>query len=249
MRKTGLCAILLSLIATIGLCSCTTKIPDGEIKNFVDKIDFDRAYEHVSYGKSSLTATHYIDGEEDGKIEIITYMDKSQAKYHLMTTKLSGSYHGTGMDQFDYYSQDVLCYINASNNVEVFKKTDGVLEDISYTPEDVDTSIKNFFYSKVDAGYHSGGVYYGDYILSNCGKYYNFFSLNEEKTELTFSINSVSKGTNDKEIITMHHFTVDEYGMVLSLTTKSFYTETPETYMETTMICDYVSPIDKIWSL
>lgn len=249
MKKLKFCTILLLLLASIGLYGCTAKIPDGEIKDFVNKIDFNRAFEHVSYGKSTLNATYYVDGEKDGTIETITYMDKREGKYHLMTTRLTGSYYGTGIDQFNYYSQDVLCYTTASNDVEVYKKTDGELEDIKYTSEDVDTSIKNFFYSKVDADYHSGGVYYGDYILSNCGKFYNSFSLNEEETELTFAINSSSKGTNDKEIITMHKFTVNEYGMVLSLATKSFYTEDPKTYMETTMVCDYVNNIDKIWVL
>lgn len=247
-RRKGFLILLLAF-TVMGLSSCTTKIPDGEIKDFVDKLDYDRAYEHVTHGKSTIIATYYVDGVEDGKITTITSIDKTDKKYHLMETSLSGSYYGTGMDQFNYYTQETLCFINDSDQVEVYQKTDGQSTDIQYTPEDVDTSIKNFFYTKLEAGYHSGGVYYGDYIMSNCGKYYNFFSLNDEKSELTFSINSVSQGTDGKEIITMHRFTVDGYGMVLSLSTKTFHTETPNTYMETTVNCDYTSTIEKIWTL
>ncbi len=226
------------------MAGCTKAIPEGDIKDFVDKLDFDLAYQQVSTGKSTITATYTVDGTEDGKVSFVTYIDKKDLKYHYMITEVSGSYFGTASGQYGFYKQEVLSYMNPDDTASVFKKTDGEEEEISYRPEDVTISVNNFFYQELEAGYHRGGVYYGDYILANCGKYYSCFSLNEEKTELTYQVNTSTRDSEGNEILTLHHFTVDQYGMILTLSSKSINVE-KNIEIETTIFCEYNIPIEK----
>ena len=89
-------------------------------------------------------------------------------------------------------------------------------------------------------------MYYGDYITANCGKYYECFSLLNEKT-LQYEINTISKDENKQEVVTMHKYTVNENGMVLNLSTKSMYRLNTDTYTETSVTCDYNSQFNKIY--
>ena len=111
--------------------------------------------------------------------------------------------------------------------------------------------MKNFFYSEVSGGFHTGGVYYGDYILKNIEKYYKHFTLNEEKTELTFEIN-ISTPTEEKnEILNCHKFVVNAYGLVVSVKTTAYYISNNEitSTLVTEMNCDYVTEFDKLLTL
>lgn len=239
----GLGIVALSL----GLFSCSVDMPEGEIRDFVNNISYETAYEYVEYGISKVTASHYIDGISDGNISTTTYIENKEKGYYLLDTDLSGIYYGTGVDQFNYNEMSTLIYYE-NDAIVSSKKTDSVIEDLGYLDDEFKTSIYSFFYTQEESGYHTGGMYYGDDVKMNCGKYYNFFSLNEEKTELTYEINSVSSNEG-KEIITMHSFTINEYGMLLKLKTKSFYTETKDTYMETIIECKYNENFEKIYSL
>lgn len=239
---------IISCILLLFCVSCTRDIPEGDIKDFVDKLNFETAYQNVSSGKSIVIATYYIDDVEDGKISTTTYFDKKDLKYHYITTDVTGSYFGTEAGQFAYHNQQILCYMLDNETASVYKKTDGELEDISYRPEDVNTSIHNFFYSELEAGYHRGGVYYGDYIVANCAKFYSCFSLNEDKSELTYKVNTSTHNSEGDEVVTMHNFTVNEFGMILTLSSKSIIIE-KNIVIETTIACEYDIVFDKLESL
>ena len=231
------------------LAGCTYDIPEGDIKDFVDRLNFDLAYQHVNSGKSIITATYYINGEEDGKVCSTTYFDKTDDEmYYYINTDVSGSFIGEGAEQYTYNNQQILTYLDTDENVKVFKKTDGNLEKISYRLEDLIISINNFFYMELESGYHRGGVYYGDYIIANCGRYYSCFSLNEDKTLLRYAVNTKSVNSEGDSIYTMHDFTVDEYGMIVNLSSKSIYYER-DILMETTITCEYNTEIEKIVEL
>ena len=74
--------------ALILLGGCTPEIPEGDIKDFVDAIDFDNTYEKVNYGKSVINVKHYLSEENlAGELTITTYMDKTDDKYNIPTTK------------------------------------------------------------------------------------------------------------------------------------------------------------------
>ena len=94
-----------------------------------------------------------------------------------------------------------------------------------------------------------GGVYYGDYVLANCAKYYNEFSLNEEETELTYAINVLSTDIDNQEMITMHKFNIDQYGMLLDLSSNTFYRLNEGNRVETKIHCDYSGSFKKVYSL
>lgn len=228
--------------------TCTScvkyEIPEGEIKDFVDQLDYNRAYGHVQTGKSVITASFYVDDKLDGMVEITTYIDKANQYYQYMNTNVSGSYYGTEQGQYPYLNQQILTYFNEKDEVVVYQKTDGEADEISYTEEDVFKSVNNFFYQKLESGYHSDGVYYGDYIIANCGRYYSCFSLDKEKNELTYQVNTSTHNSLNQEIVTMHYFVVDEYGMILKLSSKSIVVET-NTVIETTIECEYNIEIEK----
>lgn len=228
------------------LTGCTYDIPEGDIKDFVDRLNYNLAYQHVNTGKSIITATYYIDGNIDGQICSTTIFDKTgDTKYYYSNTDVFGSFIGDSSDQYTFSNQQILTYLDSEQKVKVFKKTDGNLEKISYREEDINVSINNFFYSELNAGYHRGGVYYGDYIKANCGRFYAFFSLNEDKTILRYAV--ITKSVNDEkeEITAYHDYTVDEFGMVISLISTTTY-EAKNVVMETTISCEYNIEIEKI---
>ncbi|MCH5180656.1 MAG: hypothetical protein J1F32_05555 [Erysipelotrichales bacterium] len=236
-------------ILPILLTGCTYDIPEGDIKDFVDRLNFDLAYQHVNTGKSVITATYYINGEVDGKVCSTTYFDKTDdTKYYYINTEVDGSFIGDGEDQYTYSNEQILTYLDTDESVKAFKKTDGNLDKITYRLEDLNISINNFFYTELESGYHRGGVYYGDYIVANCGRYYSCFSLNEDKTCLRYAVNTKSVNSEGDSIYTMHDFTVDEFGMIINLSSKSLYYEKNIT-IETTIACEYNMEVEKITEL
>ena len=151
---------------------------------------------------------------------------------------MSGSYYGTYEDQFDYYTKESICAFKDGKYLYEENK-DGIKSEKESNEDELNQWIQEFFFKDFSASYHSGGMYYGDYILLNVAKYYNNFSLNDRKTELSFSVNTSAKNEEGAEIITMHSFTVNAYGMLLSLETKSFYAKNINTYMLTKIDCQY----------
>ena len=220
------------------------EIPEGDIKNFVDQLDYKLAYEHVNTGKSIITASYYVNDVLDGQVCSTTYFDKtSDTKYYYINTEVEGSFIGNDSDQYPYNNQQILAYLDSEKNVKVFKKTDEILENISYREEDINTSINNFFYLELEGGYHRGGVYYGDYIKVNCGQFYDFFHLNSAKDELRYAILTKSLNSENEEIETLHDFVVDKYGMIITLESTSTYKA------RTTITCDYNIEIEKKYEL
>lgn len=203
-----LCSLAVILIVFSG---CSKDIPEGDIKDFVEQFDYDKAFDQIETGKSIITSTYYENEVEQGKVIVTTWIDKKNGKYQFMDTQVSGNYIGQSGSQYDYERRQVVCYLNEKNEAIVYQKTDGKQDEIDYREEDVYTSINQFFYRELDAGYHRGGVYYGDYILVNCAKYYSCFSLNDDKTELSYAVNTSNKDTEGNELVTMHQFVVDSF--------------------------------------
>ncbi len=228
---------ILSLLSILILCSCQAKLPDGDIKDFVDILSYEKANEETLTGKSHLLTSHYVDGSLDGSIEFTAFFDKS-TKYYYDKRVVSGSYYGTYEDQFDYYTKESICAFKDGKYLYEENK-DGIKSEKESNEDELNQWIQEFFFKDFSASYHSGGMYYGDYILLNVAKYYNNFSLNDRKTELSFSVNTSAKNEEGAEIITMHSFTVNAYGMLLSLETKSFYAKNINTYMLTKIDCQY----------
>lgn len=232
------------------IAGCTPAIPEGKIKDFVENIEFENTFNNVHIGESVIQAKHFENGGEVGSITITTYIDKtSDYNYYYQKTEVSGNYHGTEEDQYPFFKEEMLFYLEKEDTIIGQKKTDGADNEIVGSYDNIKTYTDEFFYLKLDAGYHSGGVYYGDYVLANCGKYYNEFSLNEEETILTYAINVKSNDIDNNEIITMHKFSVDKYGMLLDLSSTTFYVENPGNKVETTIHCDYSGNFTKVYSL
>ena len=135
--------------------------------------------------------------------------------------------------------------------VYVEQITDGVSDEMDYDYNDVIKSVQNFFYSEISGGFHTGGVYYGDYILKNISKYYKHFSLNDDKTELTFEINISTPTEEGNEILNCHKFVVNQYGLIVSVYTIAYHISNDEITQTliTEMNCDYVTEFEKITKL
>lgn len=237
----GLITLLLTLFT-----SCNMEIPEGKIKDFVLGFDYDKSFEETEVAESLMVSSIYKDGVLDGTITTYTYIDHSDSLYHYSKTIVSGSYYGTDVDEFNYYLKETISYIDEYGNAIAYEKTDGKIDILIYSPTDIEYLVNSFFYTKLEAGYHQGGMYYGDYISANCAKYYECFSLIDDLT-LQYQINTSSKDEKEQEVITMHKYTVNELGMVLDLSTKTMYRLNTDTYTETKIKCDYQSQFEKIY--
>jgi hypothetical protein len=225
---------------------CQKDIPEGDIKDFVVALNFDEAFNQTIKASSVIASEKYTDGVLDGSIVTYTYIDQTD-KYFYSDTRPTGMYFGTGIDQFSYYKQEILGFIDKDNLPKSYEKTDGAVKDLSYREEEIDILVKSFFYTSVEYDFHEGGIYYGDYVQVNCIKYYNFFRLNEDKTELTFELNSESVDNNGLKVITLHKFTINKLGLLISLSTTSLYKDNEDTYTKTTIECDYSPVFEKIY--
>ncbi|MBR6517192.1 MAG: hypothetical protein IKT40_10190 [Bacilli bacterium] len=244
IKKISLLGLLLILL--LSLTSCNVEIPEGKIKDFVLSFDYEESFENTKVAESLMVSSIYKDGVLEGSIEIYNYIDHRESFYHYSKTTVFGSYYGTDVDQFNYYEKETISYIDQKGNALGYEKTDGNVEYMYYSPTDIEYLINSFFYTKLEAGYHQGGMYYGAYISANCGKYYDCFSLLDEKT-LQYQINTISKDEDEQEIVTMHKYTVNEYGMILDLSSKTMYRLNTDTYTETKVKCDYNSQFEKIY--
>lgn len=245
IKKIRLVGLIVALL--IFLTGCNIEIPDGEIKDFVLGFDYDKSFEETQVAESLMISSIYKDGILEGSITTYTYIDHSDSLYHYSKTIVSGSYYGTGLDEFNYYLKETISYIDENGNAVCYEKTDGKVDTLTYSPSDVEYLVSSFFYTKLEADYHQGGMYYGDYISANCGKYYECFSLIDKFT-LQYQINTSSKDEEKQEIITMHKYTVNELGMLLTLSTKTMYRLNTDTYTETEVECDYKSQFKKIYN-
>ena len=247
------------LISLLSFTSCTElNIPEGDIKDFVSKFNGEEAYNNVHYGKSYIVNTYYDGDYREETCEVIglhtslAYFDKrDEAYYHYLETNASGNYVGDG-NRYNFNRQQTLCYASGNGEfVYVEQITDGVSDEMDYDYNDVIKSVQNFFYSEISGGFHTGGVYYGDYILKNISKYYKHFSLNDDKTELTFEINISTPTEEGNEILNCHKFVVNQYGLIVSVYTIAYHISNDEITQTliTEMNCDYVTEFEKITKL
>ncbi len=238
-------AVLILVLCLLCFCSCQPSLPEGDIKDFVTDITYEKSFENTVMGKCSSETTHYIQGTLDGSIVNTICFDKEK-QYYQEKRQVSGSYYGDYEDQFDYHLKEVLCYFEEESFLYLENKDEELTTKAS-NEEEFNLLIQEFFFKDFSASYHSGGMYYGDYILLNVAKYYKCFSLSEDKKELSFSVNTSAKNDKGEEIITMHSFTVNSHGMLLRLETKSFYAKDTTTYMLTKIDCQYENiSFDKI---
>lgn len=247
----------LIFISIICLGSCTSlDIPDGDIKDFISNFNGEEAFQNVHYGKSLLITTKYEGNIETeiGKTVSTAYFDKrNEEYYHYLETTVDGSFYGEDANEYNFHHQITMCYSKKDDPTTIVSQqlTDDELKDLEYEYDDVIKSVESFFYSEVTAGFHIGGVYYGDYVLKNISKYYNKFLLNEEKTELTFEINISTPTEDGNRIVNSHSFVVNSYGLIIKIRTTAYYIigDKVDSTLVTEMNCDYITEFEKILSL
>lgn len=239
---------ILLVVLVIALNSCTKEIPKGDIKDFVDNINFDKTYEAIETARGTTTVSYYLNKNLEGQIISYTEIDKNNS-YSYSKNEVSGSYYGNGVGQYNFNLREVVSYLDEDKMAVAYEKLDQEQTvDFKYTMEDVNLSYNNFFYTELESSYHRGGYYYGDYIHANCGKYYEYFSLSEDKKYLTYSINLLTEGPEQEEILTLHSFKVNEYGLIVELSS-TVKNNAKGIVSTTTMACEYNIKIDKKMTL
>lgn len=228
MKKLWLLGLM--LIFVLSLTSCAKlNIPDGDIKDFVSNFDGEKAFESVDYIYCQIFNTYYEGDYDDGNDIILgkhvsnAICDKRDNEYYyLLSTRASGNYVGEDA-RYNFNERTTLCYANYDKTgVYVAQVTDGVADVIEYDFDDVYKSCQSVFFTEVSGGYHTGGIYYGDYILKNISKYYKHFYLYDEDT-LQFEINISTPTEDGNEILNVHKFSVDKYGLVKTVKTIAYY--------------------------
>ena len=232
--------------ASLLLVGCTPVIPEGDIKDFLANISFENTYSNVNYGKSIIDVKHNQDENVVlGELTIINEFDKvNDELYFYSNTIVKGNFHKNEGGDYDFYNEERLIYINEDNEIHTYLKVDDEYKSESNDLESLTNKITSFFYNQLDVNYHSGGLYFGDFIMMNCGKYYNRFSLNENKDIITYQINTSSNSIDRGEVISIHKFSSDKYGMLLDLTSQTLFVDYPENVV-TTISCDYETKINK----
>lgn len=235
-------------LVMFSLVSCQNReLPEGEIKNFIENFDYDKAYSSVSSMESIITSKTLEFNDEVGSIISTTnFINKENEKYYYLKKEVSGNYIGSEASQYQYKSDETLAYIK-DDTVIATQKLDDTLSELKYQKEDVIRSITNTFYLELESGFHRGGVYFGDYVLVNAYKFYDHFKITEDNL-LDYSINVASKNELGEEIVTMHHYTLNNLGIIVNLETKSINKKTKEQVI-TTITTVINQNIDRIWEL
>lgn len=223
--------------------SCSKNIPDGDIKDFVYNIDYEKTYDYVKYGYAYISTTYTENDELKGTINIKMYFSRL-SNYFYQVTDVTGSYVGT---DYTFQKEEILAY-KENNELFTYKKTDGVLENNAFSDTDYGVLLNKFFYATLVSGYHRDGMYYGDYVIANCAKYYSLFSINEAKDTLTYQVNTKQKSPNGDDVIVMHYFEVDPYGMLRNLSSKSLVNAKKQV-IETKITCYPNQNFEKIKDL
>ena len=151
IKKISLLGLL--LIVLLSLTSCNVEIPEGKIKDFVLSFDYDESFENTKVAESLMISSIYNDGVLEGSIEVYTYIDHGESSYHYSKTIVSGSYYGTGLDQFNYYVKETISYIDEKGNALGYEKTDGNVEYMYYSPTDIEYLINSFFFTKLEKSF------------------------------------------------------------------------------------------------
>ena len=76
----------------------------------------------------------------------------------------------------------------------------------------------------------------------------NSFKINEKTNNLEFSVKSQYTDRDKLKYNLIHQYSVNQYGMIVNLFSKTELDENKGSYSLTTMECDYENEFEKIYS-
>ena len=171
--------IIIPIILGTSLCSCVNPNIPPDIHYFITHITIKE--DDIKEGTFAQTYTEQIDDKIAGtnSIDFVFSKTNSDELYFKAIYSFTGDQIKENIEskiiELSYISQD---------NFVLKKTVNGQLttENLNYE------EAHKHYYKIFDAGtnvYRVGGLFYGDLIAVNESKFYNYYSLNEEKTELT----------------------------------------------------------------
>jgi len=210
MIKKKLYKKLLIVLSSLLLVSCgSSSMPEGDIKDFIDSFEYEKTEKSTQSGSCYFKQVDY-DGEEIlGSSEYeISFSWNSNSLYYKKNATYVGNYIENNLKT--YFEEDSC---DENNNLSSIIKENGEIKDPLTMKDSIKENIRSYFYTENQSGYHMYGKYYGDNLIINATDYYNNFSLNNDKTLLTYNLeNDLTK----KDYIINNIFVVDTYGMLVS---------------------------------
>lgn len=166
-------------------CSCSFYQATPEVKAFLTGLSGSKAYDSLSRVKVEETYRSLDSlNQELGRMSISFEMDKSDANslYWHRINLYTGDQVVSGVTKAEYLLKKVDGYYHTyiRNNAEA-------IQDLTISVDKASSLIRDVIYTPQES-YDSGGLYYGDIFKVNTGKFpQDCFSLNAEKSELTFA--------------------------------------------------------------
>ena len=168
-----------SLLTIFSLASCTSKIPDGPVKDYINGFSITLAKKNIHSASLIYENIEYdADGKEKGKAYCYFEFDNKDSDYPYLY--LYRTYEGSLIQDDGIKEKEVLQYISNENEEVGYDKTDGVIKELDVSKTTINDSITSFFYKDKTYDYYRGGLYYGDLVKISAEKWHINFSINED---------------------------------------------------------------------
>ncbi len=159
-------ALSISLIAF--LCSCGPRL-DSAFKAYMDGFSLDEGMElfqsaTITYEESSYDSHNNLLSKTFSTTNFAIYHENNTEKYFLRTEI---TYEGEAIkDNIVSSLNDVRYNEEDGNYLAKRYQNEELLDEEAFTPNDVYSDILMMYYTDDTAGYYTGGLFYGDTILT-----------------------------------------------------------------------------------
>lgn len=194
--------LILVILGTSLLSSCTIPLR-ADLDEFVSTFSIEQAFEE--YKEAKYVSTWNIVTDSETKTETdefyINVKDINNMQYHR--------YGETFVDDVLSKTKYECCY---KENDKYYYEKEG--QKVECLDTQVSGLISGFFYQEViQDAYHSGGMYYGDFILDNIRKAQNFYSVVDNLSG-TKSLKYSFEERDENNVYTKITFNVNKLGML-----------------------------------
>lgn len=230
---------LLTIISILFLSTSCSKVPDGEIKNFVENFSFERAYKNINNGIIEVSNSNYVNDELKGtyKAYYEFYKDKYDEKFYFYKKE---NYTGTYINEDNNLTNyETLQYTKEDKSIYSVEIRNEVKKELKYSKTNLYDSICSIFYSEKDYDYYRGSYYYGDLIKININSYYILFTIDNDL--LTYE---VKNDGSYEGVIFNNNYTLNKYGMLTTYHFDGIYEENNEKIIND-ITCSYNIDFDK----
>lgn len=196
MKKIVICLTLLLL------CGCSNAIKNEEINEFVHGFSYENCLEHVVSGDFIETYTETDEkGNELASHRIDCHFENNNQTIYIVAKE---RYFGSEKE----IKQDKDIEIKRENG-KYYIINDNQTSELS--DEEAKNDYQKVFFNDKDV-YVSGGLYYGDYLISVISKIENIIEIDKNKKTISFHFEDDDRMEG---YLLSQNMVIDEYGMLL----------------------------------